>query len=338
MKHNAQMTPDDPMITAYALGELEDSQERARVEAMINKSKVLQEEVKNIRNAATVLGGSLATASLIDNAESPTPHIGPEHGTWSSSFSGVFSALAAFTLLVGIGIVGVKTFQKKPISDLHNVRNVHSATSAEVVTTDSSISTSDSSPTYQNNQDNADTSPTEQNFSQNNADNSRTALTQERLHATNAFIELEALNPKETLAQILDKLKEVEAVILSEDSVELIQLLDLSLVFKIPEHSMDEFIASLQKITDDTPELFIKTNDVTEEFLSIQKMLGAKRADEKLQLARLNEDPNIRQALAIHERLDRIRLDIETMQDHFDTLKDQINFSRFQVVVSQASE
>ena len=58
-----KITPDDPKLTAYALGEL-DKSERAAIEAELEKSFALQRAVEEIRETAALLEKKLATEEL----------------------------------------------------------------------------------------------------------------------------------------------------------------------------------------------------------------------------------------------------------------------------------
>ncbi|HRZ17579.1 MAG TPA: hypothetical protein P5141_08455, partial [Candidatus Hydrogenedentes bacterium] len=53
------ITKDDPLLTAYALGEVTD-EERAAVERFLEKNPDARAEVEEIRAAATLLTGALA--------------------------------------------------------------------------------------------------------------------------------------------------------------------------------------------------------------------------------------------------------------------------------------
>lgn len=58
-----KITPDDPRLTAYALGEL-DKSERAAIEAELEKSFVLQRAVEEIRETAALLKKNLAAEEM----------------------------------------------------------------------------------------------------------------------------------------------------------------------------------------------------------------------------------------------------------------------------------
>jgi Ca-activated chloride channel homolog len=60
-----KITPDDPKLTAYALGEL-DKAERAIIEAELEKSFTCQREVEDIRETADLLKKNLAAEELPD--------------------------------------------------------------------------------------------------------------------------------------------------------------------------------------------------------------------------------------------------------------------------------
>ncbi|MGJ8651706.1 MAG: YfbK domain-containing protein [Opitutaceae bacterium] len=55
-----KLLPEDPRLTAYALGEIEDSQERTEIEAAIAASPELQQAVAEIQNMGDLLGTSFA--------------------------------------------------------------------------------------------------------------------------------------------------------------------------------------------------------------------------------------------------------------------------------------
>ena len=50
---------DDPRLTAYALGELDDSRERLEVEALVSNSDEARELVDEIRRTASMLSDEL---------------------------------------------------------------------------------------------------------------------------------------------------------------------------------------------------------------------------------------------------------------------------------------
>jgi anti-sigma factor RsiW len=65
MKTNeaGQFSPDDPRLTAYALGELEGA-ELAAVEAALREDAALRATVEEIRATVAQLEGALATEAL----------------------------------------------------------------------------------------------------------------------------------------------------------------------------------------------------------------------------------------------------------------------------------
>jgi len=98
-----KITPDDPRLTAYALGEL-DPAERAAIEAELEKSFALQQAVEEIRETATVLKTKLAEEELpglafaqqlkIEN-QLKEPAGRPATSFWRILFYGGASATAA---------------------------------------------------------------------------------------------------------------------------------------------------------------------------------------------------------------------------------------------------
>ena len=98
-----KITPDDPRLTAYALGEL-DPTERDAIEAELQKSFVLQQAVEEIRATAALLEKQLAAEELpglafaqqlkIENQLKP-PAARPAVSFWRILFYGGVSAAAA---------------------------------------------------------------------------------------------------------------------------------------------------------------------------------------------------------------------------------------------------
>ncbi len=59
-KFEMKLSKDDPRITAYALGEIENDKERAEIEQAVAESEELQQAVREIREMGKLLAGSLA--------------------------------------------------------------------------------------------------------------------------------------------------------------------------------------------------------------------------------------------------------------------------------------
>jgi len=64
-----KFSPEDPRITAYALGEIEDPAERAEIEAAVADSPELQAAVADIQSMSALLGDSLASEPLPELSE-----------------------------------------------------------------------------------------------------------------------------------------------------------------------------------------------------------------------------------------------------------------------------
>lgn len=64
-----KLLPEDPRLTAYALGEIEDESERLEIEAAVNASPELQQVVAAIQNLGNMLGTSLAAESAPELSE-----------------------------------------------------------------------------------------------------------------------------------------------------------------------------------------------------------------------------------------------------------------------------
>jgi Ca-activated chloride channel family protein len=58
-----KLLPEDPRLTAYALGEIEDESERQEIEAAVNASPELQQAVAAIQDLGTMLGAGFAAES-----------------------------------------------------------------------------------------------------------------------------------------------------------------------------------------------------------------------------------------------------------------------------------
>ncbi len=95
---------DDPRLTAYALGELDDA-EKAAIEAFLNENEAVRDEVARIREAAQWLTAELGAeapeglselerARILDQAKTAKPARKVHWGRW---------AVAALVLLVGGG-------------------------------------------------------------------------------------------------------------------------------------------------------------------------------------------------------------------------------------------
>ena len=93
-----QLTPDDPKLTAYALGEL-DARERAAVEAALARSPECRRAVDEIRALGTELTTALAadTATALDALPSlaPTGGEGEERGGRAGRGQGHLPTVAA---------------------------------------------------------------------------------------------------------------------------------------------------------------------------------------------------------------------------------------------------
>src|SRR6185369_1151953 len=106
-ENTMKSTPDDPRLTAYALGEL-DPAERAAIEAELEKSFALQQALEEIRETATVLKTKLAEEELpglafaqqlkIEN-QLTEPAGRPAMSFWRILFYGGASAAAACIIL-----------------------------------------------------------------------------------------------------------------------------------------------------------------------------------------------------------------------------------------------
>ncbi len=74
-----KLLPEDPRITAYALGEIDDSQERAAIESAVAASPELQATVASIREMSDLLSGGFAAEAAPELSEfekaklEPTP-------------------------------------------------------------------------------------------------------------------------------------------------------------------------------------------------------------------------------------------------------------------------
>ncbi len=64
-----KLLPDDPRLTAYALGEIEDPQERHAIEQAIQADPALQAEVDSIRNIGDLLSDQLETEAAPEFSE-----------------------------------------------------------------------------------------------------------------------------------------------------------------------------------------------------------------------------------------------------------------------------
>lgn len=64
-----KLLPEDPRITAYALGEIEDPAEREEIEAAVAATPELQEAVASIRDMGDLLGSSLASEAAPELSE-----------------------------------------------------------------------------------------------------------------------------------------------------------------------------------------------------------------------------------------------------------------------------
>ena len=64
-----KLLPEDPRLTAYALGEIEDESERIDIEAAVNESPELQQAVTAIQDLGSMLGASFAEESAPELSE-----------------------------------------------------------------------------------------------------------------------------------------------------------------------------------------------------------------------------------------------------------------------------
>ena len=64
-----KLLPEDPRLTAYALGEIEDESERIDIEAAVNESPELQQAVTAIQDLGSMLGVSFAEESALELSE-----------------------------------------------------------------------------------------------------------------------------------------------------------------------------------------------------------------------------------------------------------------------------
>lgn len=73
MKNFEDIKPDDPILTAYALGEIDDEKECAALQEAIDAHPLLAEAVEDIRNTASLLDQAFAEESSITDEPSLTP-------------------------------------------------------------------------------------------------------------------------------------------------------------------------------------------------------------------------------------------------------------------------
>ncbi len=95
-----KILPDDPRITAYALGEIEDTQERQAIEAAIAGSPELQAAVDAIQSMSALLRGGLAAEVLPELSEFEKAKL--EQAPNKRSHSAV---LLAWPLITGVAAV-----------------------------------------------------------------------------------------------------------------------------------------------------------------------------------------------------------------------------------------
>lgn len=112
-----KILPDDPRLTAYALGEIDTEAERAQIEAAVNADPKLQAVVEATRELATELSEGLAAEPTLELSEfekarlEPSPL--PRSGLvlfWAEHRRSVLGAAAALALL-GVVIPQFKTYQ-----------------------------------------------------------------------------------------------------------------------------------------------------------------------------------------------------------------------------------
>jgi len=121
-----KLLPEDPRITAYALGEIEDPVERNAIKAAIEASPELQAAVAAIRDMGDLLNNTLAEEpapelSEFEKAKLEAPGSEPKRDrllTWPFLTSAAAIALLAFILVPQIGQrEEVFSYQSPPLDD-----------------------------------------------------------------------------------------------------------------------------------------------------------------------------------------------------------------------------
>jgi len=125
-----KLLPEDPRLTAYALGEIEDESERAEIEAAVAQSPELQAAVAAIRAMGDLLSAGFAEEpapelSEFEKAKMEAPHVADKSSSGSRTFawplwiSAAAAVILAFVVLPQRG--GVKedfAYQAAPRTDV----------------------------------------------------------------------------------------------------------------------------------------------------------------------------------------------------------------------------
>ncbi|WP_269525943.1 YfbK domain-containing protein [Coraliomargarita parva] len=108
-----KILPDDPRLTAYAIGEVEDEQERAVIEAAVAADPELQATVEATRSMAALLSEGLASEAAPELSEFEKAKMEQRpvtHGFWKRNKRSLLG-LAAALALCGILIPQFKTYK-----------------------------------------------------------------------------------------------------------------------------------------------------------------------------------------------------------------------------------
>ena len=108
-----------------------------------------------------------------------------------------------------------------------------------------------------------------------------------------------------------------------------------TIVFRIPQERLSDFLSALEKWAVEMPSKQIQGTDVTEEYVDLKSRLRAKQAVEKRLLELMKQAEKPEDLLNITNHLSRVQEEIERIKGRMRYLDDRINYATVTVNLEQ---
>jgi hypothetical protein len=144
-------------------------------------------------------------------------------------------------------------------------------------------------------------------------------------------IEFESKNIEKDYQKISELLPKYEAYLENEDQSKNDYRINYHLTIRVPVDAYDTVYSKISSYAYKLDNRFSRIEDVTEQYYDLKGRLKNQQELEKRYLQLLNKADDIKDVLAIENKLNEVRTEIEYLQGQFNYLSKQVSYSTIEV-------
>jgi hypothetical protein len=136
----------------------------------------------------------------------------------------------------------------------------------------------------------------------------------------------------------LDKVaKQNNATMVSSSDSQNLDQRTIRITFNVPQAQFQTFIDHSKKISENTPDIQIQGDDVSEELVDLTARIKAKRAMESRLIAMMNKATTTSDLLAIEQTLGNVQSELEQLTGRQQYLKHRVSYSTVTITISSST-